>query len=397
MTSSTAELRVALIGTAFMGRAHSHAWRSAAKFFDLPLQPRMTLLIGSDAHRTERAASSLGWESWSSDWRDAITRADIDLVDICTPGNLHEEIAVAALAAGKHVICEKPLANDVQGAERMARAASLAAPSSFAVCGFSYRRTPALALAKKMIQDGALGAVRHVRAQYLQDWLSDPNTPWSWRLDKSLAGSGALGDIAAHSVDTVQWLLDDQIQDVSARLTTFVTERPIAEDRVDLGGVANSSAAKRPVTVDDAVAFTARLGRGAFGVFEATRFATGRRNANRVELNGEFGAIAFDFERLNELEFFDARQPREAQGFRRIQANDSAHPYTANWWPVGHGIGYGDLFVNQVADFARDIAAGRQPQPDFESALDVQRVLAAVTASSESNSVITPVSREASK
>ena len=356
----------------------------------------MSLLVGADAKRTELAATTLGWESWTADWRDAISRSDIDLVDICTPGHLHEEIAVAALAAGKHVICEKPLANDVAGAERMLAAANSARDGVFAVCGFSYRRTPALALAKQMIQEGVLGTVRHARAQYLQDWLSDPNTPWSWRLDRNLAGSGSLGDIAAHSIDTVQWLLDDQVQDVSGRTRTFVTERPLAAERIDLGGSADSGAPKRPVSVDDAVAFTASLSSGALAVFEATRFATGRRNANRVELNGELGSIAFDFERLNELEYFDARLPRNSQGFRRIQANDSVHPYTSNWWPVGHGIGYGDLFVNQAADIVRDLAASRQPEPDFASALDVQRVLAAVSESATNNSIITRVNREAS-
>jgi predicted dehydrogenase len=378
-----------------MGRAHSHAWRSAARFFDLPLKPAMSLLVGADAQRTERVAMELGWESWTADWREAISRKDIDVVDVCTPGHLHEEITVAALAAGKHVICEKPLANDVPGAERMLLAANTAPKGVFAVCGFSYRRTPALALAKQMVQAGALGTVRHARAQYLQDWLSDPNSPWSWRLDRDLAGSGSLGDIAAHSIDTVQWLLDDHIQDVSGRVRTFVTERPTAAERLDLGGSADSSAPKRKVTVDDAVAFTASLKGGAFAVFEATRFATGRRNANRIELNGELGSISFDFERLNELEYFDARLPREVQGFRRIQANDSVHPYTANWWPVGHGIGYGDLFVNQAADIVRDIAEGRQPQPDFASALDVQRVLSAVSESAVNNSTVATVNREA--
>jgi predicted dehydrogenase len=354
----------------------------------------MKLLVGADPIRTMSAAETLGWQSWSSDWREAVNREDIDLIDICTPGYLHEEIAIAALEAGKHVICEKPLANDVHAAERMANAAKVAAPRALAVCGFSYRRTPALALARRMIQEGALGKVRHVRAQYLQDWLSDRKTPWSWRLDKSLAGSGALGDIAAHSIDTVQWLLNDQIEDVSSRLVTFVSERAVSDGRVDLGGEANESGKTKGVTVDDAAAFTANLKSGALGVFEATRFATGRRNANRVELNGEFGSIAFDFERLNELEYFDARQSRSSQGFSRIQATDATHPYTANWWPVGHGIGYGDLFVNQAADILRDLAANRQPQPDFESALDVQRVLEAVSESASANSMITTVKRE---
>ncbi len=392
------ELRVAMIGTAFMGRAHSHAWRTAPRFFDLGLTPRMSLIAGADAARTEAAAASLGWDAWTTDWRDAIERDDVDLVDICTPGTLHEEIAIAALDAGKHVLCEKPLANDVAAAERMTAAAERAAASGvFAMCGFSYRRTPALALARDLVAEGALGEIRHVRAQYLQDWLSDPRAPMSWRLDRDLAGSGSLGDIGAHSIDTVQWLLGDRIADVSARLRTFVTERPQPAQRADLGGRADAEAPLRRVTVDDAAVFTAQLEGGALGVFEATRFATGRRNANRVELNGELGSIAFDFERMNELEYFDARDGRAVQGFRRIQVSDAIHPYTGNWWPVGHGLGYDHLFVNQVADLVRDLAAGIAPQPDFASALDVQRVLAAVAESADNDSRVTPVRREGTR
>lgn len=389
------ELRVAMIGTAFMGRAHSHAWRTAPRVFDLALHPRMSVLVGADATRTEAAAATLGWDSWSTDWREVVSRDDIDLVDICTPGYLHEEIAIAALDAGKHVLCEKPLANDGASAARMAAAAERAAAHGvFAVCGFSYRRTPALALARELVAEGVLGTVWHVRAQYLQDWLSDPEVPMSWRLDRTLAGSGSLGDIAAHSIDTVQWLLDDRIADVSARLRTFVTERPRSGERTGLGGKADVTAPREAVTVDDAVAFTATLAGGAFGVFEATRFATGRRNANRVEINGELGSIAFDFERMNELEYFDARDGRRVQGFRRIQVSDDVHPYTANWWPVGHGLGYDHVFVNQVADLLHDLAAGVAPQPDFASALDVQRVLDAIAESAAAESRTTPVRRE---
>lgn len=390
----TEKLRVALIGTAFMGRAHSHAWRSAHRFFPLPLEPELAVLVGSDTGRTRERADVLGWAESTTDWRAAVARDDIDVVDICVPGYLHEEIALAALAAGKHVLCEKPLANDVPSAERMTDAARDAAARGIrSMCGFSYRRTPALALAKQLIDRGDLGAIRHVRAQYLQDWLADAAVPMSWRLDASLAGSGALGDIGAHSIDTAQWLTGERITAVSATLRTFVDQRPQAAVGGELGGVADADAPMAPVTVDDAAAFTAGFSAGALGVFEATRFATGRRNANRIEINGELGSIAFDFERLNELEYFDAREPRETQGFHRVQVTDAVHPYTEHWWPVGHGLGYDHLFTNQVADFVTAIADGTQPTPSFDEALDVQRVLAAVSESAANSSTSTLVNR----
>ncbi|MBO0983707.1 Gfo/Idh/MocA family protein [Rathayibacter sp. SD072] len=385
----TKELRVALIGHAFMGRAHAHAWRTAHRFFPLALEPRLVVVAGRDEGRARAAAAEFGADEWSTDWRAVIARDDIDLVDIVTPGDQHAEIAIAALEAGKHVLCEKPLARSVEEAERMTAAAAVA--SGTATCGFSYRRTPALALAKRFVEDGRLGEIRHVRAQYLQDWLSDSEAPLTWRLDRSKAGSGTLGDIAAHSIDTAQWLTRQSIDSVSAVLRTFVTERPVLATQSGLGGRADADAERGPVTVDDAVAFTANLSGGALGVFEATRLALGRRNANRIEINGERGSIAFDFERMNELEFFDGTDPDDAQGFRRIQVTDPSHPYVGHWWPTGHGLGYEHVFTHQVVDLVTAIAEGRAPTPSFADALQVQRVLDAVEQSAADGSRMTAV------
>ncbi|MBF4461261.1 MULTISPECIES: Gfo/Idh/MocA family protein [unclassified Rathayibacter] len=389
--SNEPALRVAMVGTAFMGRTHSHAWRTASRFFPLPLRPELAVLVGSNPDTTRERAEQLGWSEASTDWREVIARDDVDLVDICTPGDTHAEIAIAALEAGKHVLCEKPLANSVEEAERMVAAA--AASGRVAMCGFSYRRTPALALAKRFIEEGRLGEIRHVRAQYLQDWLSDSEAPLTWRLQKERAGSGALGDIGAHSIDTAQWLTGQRITSVSAVLRTFTTERPVLAQQSGLGGRAEEGAERGAVTVDDAAAFTAAFEGGALGVFEATRVATGRRNANRIEVNGELGSIAFDFERMNELEYDDARDPEEAQGFRRIQVTEPVHPYMSAWWPTGHGIGYEHLFTHQVVDLVEAIAGGTEATPTFADALDVQRVLGAVSASAAASSVSTPVSR----
>ncbi|SMH27628.1 Predicted dehydrogenase [Rathayibacter oskolensis] len=391
--SNDRALRVALVGTAFMGRTHSHAWRTAPRFFPLPLQPELAVLVGSNPETTRERAATLGWSEASTDWRAVVQRDDIDLVDICTPGDTHAEIAIAALEAGKHVLCEKPLANSVEEAERMAAAA--AASDRVAMCGFSYRRTPALALARRFVEEGRLGAIRHVRAQYLQDWLSDSEAPLTWRLDAAKAGSGALGDIGAHSIDTAQWLTGQRITSVSAQLRTFTTERPVLTEQVGLGGRAGADAPRGPVTVDDAAAFTASFDSGALGVFEATRVATGRRNANRIEINGETGSIAFDFERMNELEYYDGRDAEDSQGFRRIQVTEPSHPYMSAWWPTGHGIGYEHLFTHQVVDLVEAIAGGAAAAPTFADALDVQRVLDAVSTSAARRSESTAVARGA--
>ncbi|WP_026547299.1 Gfo/Idh/MocA family protein [Paenarthrobacter nicotinovorans] len=395
-------LRVGMVGYAFMGAAHSHAWRTAPRFFDLPLAPELTAVAGRNGDAVRAAAAKYGWASTETDWRRLIERDDIDLIDICTPGNTHAEIAIAALEAGKHVLCEKPLANSVEEAEKMTLVAQAAAERGvFSMCGFSYRRTPALALAKRMVEDGRLGDIRHVRAQYLQDWLSDADAPLTWRLDKSKSGSGSLGDIGAHSIDAAQWITGLNITGVSALLETFVKERPVGGDLVGLGGHGGADGPRGPVTVDDAALFTARFEAtpdagaaagspgstttGPIGIFEATRFALGRKNAMRLELNGTKGSIAFDFEDMNSLQFYDSALEPDA-GFRKIMVTEPSHPYTANWWPTGHGLGYEHGFTHQVVDLVTAIGAGEQPTPSFADALQVQKVLAAVEASAENAS-----------
>ncbi|MDQ0028739.1 Gfo/Idh/MocA family protein [Arthrobacter bambusae] len=386
-------LRVGMVGYAFMGAAHSHAWRTAPRFFDLPLDPQLTALAGRNDDGVRAAARKLGWGSVETDWRRLVERDDIDLIDICTPGNTHTEIAIAALEAGKHVLCEKPLANSVEEAERMTEAAQAAAQRGvLSMCGFSYRRTPALALAKRMVDEGRLGDIRHVRAQYLQDWLSDENAPMTWRLDKSKSGSGSLGDIGAHSIDAAQWVTGQNIVGVSALLETFVHERPLVGDLVGLGGHGNVGvdAPRGTVTVDDAAIFSAKFdgggtSTGAVGVFEATRFALGRKNAMRLEVNGTTASLAFDFEDMNSLSFYEAAESPDA-GFRRIFVTEPEHPYVGNWWPTGHGLGYEHGFTHQVVDLVAAIGAGEQPSPSFSEALQVQKVLAAVEASAAEDS-----------
>jgi predicted dehydrogenase len=388
-------LRVGMVGYAFMGAVHAHAWRNAHRFFDLPLTPDLTAIAGRNKEAVNAAAERLGFASVETDWHALVERDDIDLIDICTPGDSHAVIAVAALEAGKHVLCEKPLANTVQEAEQMAAAArAAAARGAWAMCGFTYRRTPALALARQLVEAGRIGTVRQVRAQYLQDWLHDPDAPMTWRLDKAKAGSGALGDLGAHLVDTIQWLTGQAITGVSAILETFVTSRPLSGERAGLGGHGDTGAdaARGEVSVDDAALFTARFVDGAIGTFEATRFALGRKNALRVEINGTAGSIAFDFEENNVLQFFDGTESVEEQGFRRILVTEPEHPYVSAWWPPGHGLGYEHGFTHQVVDLVNAIAENRQPEPSFDDGLQVQRVLDAVEDSAANDSGWTEVS-----
>ncbi|MFI5491754.1 Gfo/Idh/MocA family protein [Actinoplanes sp. NPDC051859] len=377
------QLRVGMVGHAFMGAAHSQAWRTVNHAFDLPLSARMSVVCGRDAVRAATAAATLGWESSATDWREVVTRDDVDLVDICTPGDTHAEIALAALAAGKHVLCEKPLANSVAEAREMARAATAAQAHGIrTMCGFNYRRVPAVALMRQLVAQGRIGVVRHVRAVYLQDWIVDPEFPLVWRLRRDMAGSGALGDIGAHIVDLTQYVTGELITGVSALTETFVRERPLPTGSSGL--TANGRAGSGEVTVDDAALFLARLAGGAVATYEATRFATGRKNGLRVELNGSLGSVAFDFERMNELEFYDATTPASEQGFTRILVTEPDHPYLAAWWPPGHPIGYEHTFTHEVRDLVAAIAAGEDPTPSFADALQVQLVLDAVERSAAS-------------
>jgi predicted dehydrogenase len=389
-TETQRELGVAMIGYAFMGAAHSQGWRTAPHFFDLPLRPAMRVVAGRNPDGVATAAEKLGWSESSTSWSELLERDDIDLIDICTPGDSHRDIALAALAAGKHVLCEKPLANSVAEAQEMADAAERAAARGVvAMVGFTYRRVPAIQLARSLVEQGRLGTIQHVRAQYLQDWLADPRAPLTWRLDKEKAGSGALGDIGAHIIDLTQFITGQQITNVSGALKTFVSERPIAEDLSGLSGTAGTDMG--PVTVDDAAVFLAELSGGALGVYEATRFAHGRKNAIRIEINGSRGSLAFDFEDMNVLHFFDATEPSETGGFRRIVVTEPEHAYVANWWPAGHGLGYEHGFTHQVVDLVTAIAQGTRPSPSFTDGLYVQRVLDAVERSSHSRAGWTEV------
>ncbi|MEU0385374.1 Gfo/Idh/MocA family protein [Streptomyces chartreusis] len=384
-------LRVGMVGYAFMGAAHSQGWRTAGRVFDLPLNPVQAVICGRDATAVRAAADRHGWASTETDWRALVERDDIDLVDICTPGDSHAEIALAALAVGKHVLCEKPLANTVEEATSMVRAAEEAHQrGQVAMVGFNYRRVPATALARRMVAEGRLGALRHVRVTYLQDWLVDPQFPLTWRLRKEQAGSGSLGDLGAHIIDLAQYLVGERLAGVSALTETFVRQRPLPTGATS-GLSAVSSAGTGEVTVDDAALFTARFPSGALASFEATRYATGRKNALRIELNGERGSLAFDLERLNELSFHDGTEPGAEAGFRRILVTEPDHPYLDAWWPPGHGLGYEHTFVHQARDLVHAIAEGRRPEPSFADGLQVQRVLAAVEESAEKNSVYTPI------
>ena len=383
-------LRVGLIGYAFMGAAHSQAWRNAARFFDLPLRPELAVLCGRSEQAVRAAADTQGWSDWETDWKQLVARDDIDVVDICTPGDSHAEIALTALAMGKHVLCEKPLANSTAQAEAMTAAAEEASRrGQRSMVGFNYRRIPALALARQLIADGRLGTVHQVRAQYLQDWIVDPAFPLVWRLRADRAGSGALGDLGAHSIDLAQYLTGQRVTGVSGLLETIVPERPLPEASSGLS--ASGGTGRGPVTVDDAALFTARFEGGAIGVFEATRFATGHKNAMRIEVSGSRGSLAFDCESLNELSFHDRDEDLRTAGFRRILVTEPTHPYMSGWWPPGHLIGYEHSFTHQVKDFVEAIAEGAEPRPSFADGLQVQRVLTAVTDSAAADSVWTAV------
>ena len=402
MSSVTRELRVGMVGYAFMGAAHSQAWRTVNRVYDLPARARMAMICGRDSSKVADAAGRLGWEGYTTDWRDVVNSDEIDVVDVCTPGDSHAEITIAALAAGKHVLCEKPLANTVEEARAMVAAAATArAAGARSMCGFNYRRVPAVTMMRQLVAAGRLGAIRHVRAVYLQDWILDPQFPLVWRLQKDKAGSGALGDIGSHIVDLTQYVTGQLVTGVSAITETFVRERPLPAESSGLaastgdgaagGDGAADGRATGEVTVDDAAVFVARLDGGALATYEASRFATGRKNALRVEINGSLGSVVFDLERLNELEFYELAGPATEQGFRRILMTEPEHPYLSAWWPPGHILGYEHSFTHELRDFVEAVATGADPSPSFADALQVQLVLDAVARSAGSGSSWTEV------
>jgi predicted dehydrogenase len=367
------KINVALIGYKFMGKAHSQAWRTVGRFFDLAAEPAMKVVCGRDAAAVDEFARRWGWESSSSDWREAVARRDVDLVDISTPGNTHAEIAIAAAEAGKHIWCEKPLTFTVKEAKQMLAAVRKAGVKH--MVNFNYRRCPAVALAKKLIEADEIGEIRHARFTYLQDWLVDPQFPMNWRLRREAAGSGAHGDLGAHSIDLARYLVGD-IAEVVGVKKTFIEERPA--EGTSSGLTATAGEGIERVSVDDASLFLAKFAGGAVATFEATRMAPGRKNYNRFEINGSKGSLAWCFEDLNYLDFYSTQDPSDRQGFRRIIATEGTHPYAGNWWPPGHMLGYDHGFVNAAADLVNAIANDKQPSPCFGAGAKCVAVLEAV-------------------
>jgi predicted dehydrogenase len=373
------KLRVGMIGYSFMGRAHSNAWRQAPIFFDLPAVIELNTICGRTAHQLERAAGQLGWRKIASDWRTVVSDPEIDIVDITTPNDTHAEIAIEAARHGKSVLCEKPLAMNVEQCEQMVAAVKKANVVNM-VC-HNYRRIPAIALAKQMIDNGDLGdRIYHYRARYAQDWITDPTFPLVWRLQSKIAGSGAHGDIDAHIIDLARYLVGE-ISDVCGLMETFIKERPLQKD-------APSTRRDRKkmgrVTVDDAVSWIGRFKNGALANLEATRFAHGRKNHITLEINGSKGSLAFDFEDMNRLKYYDSSDPEVARGFRDIIVTEKSHPYMEAWWPPGHIVGYEHTFVNTFADFIKAVVRGKSLHPTFADGLMNQRVLDAVKRSARS-------------
>ncbi len=366
------EIRIGMVGYQFMGRAHSNAFRQVGPFMGPKLVPRLKAICGRNAPAVERFARQFGWEDVETDYRRLVEREDIDLIDIGSPGDTHAPIAIAAAQAGKHVLCEKPLANTLAEARAMWEAVKKARVHH--MVAFNYRRVPAVALARDLIQKGRLGRIYHFRGVYLQSWLLDPKLPRFWRMDRKVAGSGALGDLGAHVIDLARHLVGE-ISEVCADLETFTRERPLPENPKKMG----------KVTVDDMASALLRFENGARGTLEVTRFATGRENANRFEINGEKGALWFDLEDMNRLHFFDNATPEaRTRGFADVLVTSGAHhPYWKHWWPGGHIIGWEHSFTHEVYDFLEGIARGRNAQPDFRDGARTQAVLESIAASAE--------------
>jgi predicted dehydrogenase len=375
-----AKINVALIGQGFMGRSHSNAWGQVAKFFKPALQPVLHTVFGQPEENPRSFADNWGWQHASSDWEAVVRSPEIGLVDVVTPNYMHAPVAQAAIAAGKPCACEKPIAGSLADARAMVEAAKKAKVKTFV--WFNYRRCPAVGLAYQLVKTGKLGEIRHVRATYLQDWAGEA-VPLLWRFDKRLAGSGAHGDLNAHLIDMTRFVTGQEITEVAGAIAeTFIKERTLPAG-VAAGGIAagrGGAGGKGKVTVDDAVLFLARFSGGAVASFEAARQATGNQNRNGFEINGTTGSVKFNFERMNELEYYDATLPRAVQGWSTIMCTHGGdHPYVANWWPDAHIIGYEHGFTNQAYDILR-VLAGEEPTlpiPDFNAAYQTQRVLEA--------------------
>ena len=369
-------LNIGMIGYGFMGRTHSNAYAKVNHFFDLEYQPVLKAMCARNGERAQAFADQWGYESVETDWRKLIERDDIDAVDICTPNNLHHEIAIAAAKAGKMILCEKPLAMDVEQGEEMCKAVEDAGVAN--TVWYNYRRVPAVTLAKQLIDEGKLGKIFHYRAVFLQDWTISEELPQGgealWRLDAAAAGSGVTGDLLAHCIDTALWL-NGGISDVSAMTETFIKER-----------VHSATGEKQKVEIDDACAFLAKFDNGSLATFESTRYARGHKALYTFEINGEHASIAWDLHDLHRLSYFDHRDESTVRGWRSIHVTDGDQPYMGQWWVPGLQIGYEHTFVHQVADFLDNLAKGQPTGPTFRDALETQKVCEAVLTSAKSKS-----------
>jgi len=370
------ELRIGMIGYGFMGKAHSNAYLQAPRFFKSSYRPVLKAVCARNAEKAHAFASNWGYESVETDWRVLLKRDDIDAVDICTPNNLHKEIAIAAAKAGKMILCEKPLAMDVAEGEEMCQAVESAGVAN--MVWYNYRRAPAVTLAKQLIDEGRLGRIYHYRAAFLQDWTINEDVPQggtaTWRLDADAAGSGVTGDLLAHCIDTAIWL-NGPIRDVSAMTETFVKERLHTE-----------TGKKEPVKIDDACAFLCHFANGSLGLFESTRYARGHKALDTLEINGQHASIAWNLHDLHRLQYFDYKDDSIVRGWRSIHVSDGDQPYMGNWWVPGLQIGYEHTFIHQVADFLKGLETGKAAHPTFRDALETQRVCDAVLSSAQARS-----------
>ena len=376
---SKAKVNIALIGGGFMGRTHSNGYNQARTFFDLELEPVKKVICDTEPENAKKLAERFNWTEIQSDWREVVNRPDIDIVDIATPVHTHKEIALAAIRAGKAVICEKPLTSTLDEAREVLAAAKAAGTPN--MINFNTRATPAVAFAREMIDEGRVGQVFEWRSVFLQSWLIDPQFPLTWRLRKETAGAGALSDLGSHSLDLARFLVGE-IAAVSGNLHTYTRERPIPVK--DIGRNSIPSGKMGEVTVDDSAWAILRFANGAFGSMEASRMSTGRLCSHRFEIHGSQGALAFDFMRLNELEYFNNNEPRRLQGWRTIHATTPDHPYMKAWWPAGHSIGYEHSFTHAIANFIAGLASGKPVSPSFEDSAHVQAVMEAIEQSDQS-------------
>jgi predicted dehydrogenase len=380
-------LRIGIIGYRFMGKAHSNGWLQASRFFDVGSEPVLQVACGRNESSVKEFASRWGWKRTETDWKKVVESEDVDIIDVSLPQALHHEVAIAAAKNGKHIFCEKPMALSVLQAEEMLQEAKKAGVKHY--LNHNYRRTPAVQLAKRLIDDGKIGRIFHWRGAYQQDWIVDPNFPLTWHLQEEIAGTGPHGDLNSHSVDLARFLVGE-ISTVSCLTTNFIKERPIASADAGTFSAGQSTEQKTmgKVTVEDASLMTVEFENGAVGSFEATRFASGRKNHLTFEIYGSEGSLAFDLERLNELQYYSRQDPDYAQGFRTILVTEPHHPYVGGWWPPGHIIGYEHTFTHAAVDFLNSITEGKPIAPNFEDGVKCIRILEAALNSDSSGNRI---------